>query len=122
VLGSSNLTYSYDPNNRLSSITGSRAYTFSYDVYGNVSGNGTNTFTYDDASNMRCTNCGQANEVDYDYDGANMRVRTTKAGVATYFVYGSNGNLLWETTPGTLLTEYVYLHGKQVATRQHTGS
>ena len=122
ALGSTNLSYVYDGNNRLASISGTRTYAFSYDVYGNVTNNGTNNFTYDDASNMRCTNCGLGTEVDYDYDGANMRVRSTKSGVATYFVYGANGNLLWETTPGTTFTEYVYLHGKQVATRQHTGS
>ena len=48
-------------------------------------------------------------------------MRSTKGGVATYFVYGSNGSLLWELTPGVNLTEYVYLQGKQVATRQHVG-
>jgi YD repeat-containing protein len=123
LLGSTSLNYAYDSTtNRLTSISGTRAYTFSYDVYGNVTNNGTNAFIYDDASNMRCTNCGQGNEVAYDYDGANMRVRTTKAGVPTYFIYGANGNLLWESTPGSSFTEYVYLHGKQVATRQRTGS
>ena len=60
--------------------------------------------------------------MDYDYDAGNMRVRSTpQGGTATYFVYGSSGNLLWELTPGVNLTEYVYLQGKQVATRQHTG-
>jgi hypothetical protein len=71
---------------------------------------------------MRCAACGTAYEVDYDYDAGNMRVRSTpQGGTATYFVYGSNGNLLWELTPGANLTEYIYLKGKQVATRQHTG-
>jgi YD repeat-containing protein len=118
----SSLTYAYDAQKRLASVTGSRNYTFSYDLYGNVSGTGVNTFAYDDASNMRCAACGTAYEVDYDYDAGNMRVRSTpQGGTATYFVYGSNGNLLWELTPGANLTEYIYLQGKQVATRQHTG-
>jgi len=121
ALGASLLTYGYDAQNRLASISGSRGYTFSYDAYGNVTSNGNNTFTYDDASNMRCSNCGIGGEVAYDYDAGNMRVRATKAGVATYFVYGTNGSLLWELTPGVNLTEYIYLQGKQVATRQRVG-
>ncbi len=114
-----NLNYTYDPtSNRLTSVSGTKAYTFAYDVYGNVSGNGINTFAYNDASNMRCTNCGLANEVTYDYDGANMRIRSTKAGVPTYFIYASNGNLLSELTPNVNTKDYIYLHGKQIAVHQ----
>jgi YD repeat-containing protein len=121
-LGSSNLTYAYDGNNRLSGISGSRTMTFGYDVYGNVTSNGALTFGYNDASNMTCVSCGSGNQTTYDYDAGNMRVRSTSNGTSTYFVYGSNGSLLWETIPGSSLTEYIYLHGKQVATRHKTGS
>lgn len=115
-----NLNYTYDGTNRLATVAGSKNYTFTYDVYGNVSGNGFNTFAYNDASNMRCANCGQANEITYDYDGANMRVRSTKAGVSTYYLYGSNGNLLSELTPNVNTKDYIYLHGKQIAAHQKT--
>jgi YD repeat-containing protein len=124
ALGTSSpaLIYSYDSlTNRLSSITGGVSRSFSYDAYGNVSGNGVNTFTYNDASNLRCANCGLANEVKYDYDADNMRVRSTKGGVATYYVYGLGGSLLWETVPGVSLKEYIYLNGKQVAERKKNG-
>jgi hypothetical protein len=77
-----------------------------------------NTFAYNDASNMRCANCGQANEVTYGYDGSNMRVSSTKAGVTTYYVYGLNGSLLSELTPGVNRKDYIYLHGKQIAVHQ----
>jgi YD repeat-containing protein len=118
-LGSSvNLNYTYDPSNRLASVSGTKSYTFSYDVYGNVSGNGINTFTYNDASAMRCSNCGLANEVTYAYDGANMRVKSTQGAVTTYFVYASNGNLLTEIVPNVSVKDYIYLHGKQVAAHQ----
>jgi YD repeat-containing protein len=117
-LGGMTLNYSYNGANRLTAITGSKSYTFSYDTYGNVSSNGTNTFTYNDASRMRCANCGQANEVSYDYDASNVRVRSTKGGVSTYYVYGLSGSLLTELTPGVRIKDYIYLHGKQVAVRE----
>jgi YD repeat-containing protein len=117
-LGGMNLSYNYNGANRLTAISGSKSYTFSYDTYGNVSNNGTNTFTYNDASMMRCANCGQANEVIYDYDASNMRVRSTKGGISTYYVYGLSGSLLTELTPGVRIKDYIYLHGKQVAVRE----
>jgi YD repeat-containing protein len=112
------LNYTYDSGtNRLTSISGRKSYTFSYDAYGNVTGNGASTFTYSDASNMRCANCGQPSEILYDYDGANMRVRSQKGSASTYFMYGQGGQLLWEVAP-TGLKEYIYVGGKQIATRQ----
>ncbi|QJR09738.1 hypothetical protein DSM104443_00788 [Usitatibacter rugosus] len=123
LLGSQVLNYNYDAaSNRLASISGTKSYAFTYDVYGNVTGNGTKSFGYNDASNLRCVDCGTPGETTYDYDGASMRVRTTKNGVSTYFVYGSGGNLLWERVPGVSLKEYIYLDGKQVAVREKTGS
>jgi YD repeat-containing protein len=117
--GAFNLTYTYDAaTQRLASVTGSKPYTFSYDLYGNVTNNGTTAFGYNDAPNLRCANCGLANEILYDYDGKNQRVHQLKAGVDTYFVYGNGGQLLWEETPNSSLKEYVYLGGKQVAVRQ----
>jgi hypothetical protein len=51
-----------------------------------------------------------------------MRVRSTKSGVSTYFIYGASGSLLAERIPTSDLTEYIYLGGKQVAVRHKTGS
>ncbi len=117
--GAFNLTYTYDSaTQRLTSVTGSKPYTFSYDVYGNVTNNGTTTFAYNDAPNLRCANCGLANEILYDYDGKNQRVHQLKGGIDTFFVYGNGGQLLWEETPNASLKEYIYLGGKQVATRE----
>ncbi len=122
-LGATNsLTYTYDGQQRLHSTAGSHTYLFSYDAYGNVTSNGLNTFAYNDASNMKCSACGAFGETDYDYDAGNMRVRATTGSTSTYYVYGANGNLLWEQTPGTNLIEYIYLQGKQVAIRTHNGN
>jgi YD repeat-containing protein len=118
------LSYAYDPaSDLLTTLTDTKGgtasnFAYGYDTYGNVTAKGGTNFTYSDALTMKCSNCGKSNEVDYDYDGAALRVRMQKAGVSTYFVYGLGGKLLWEQIPGGALTEYVYLAGKQVATRQ----
>ncbi len=127
-VGSSVMTYSYDASNRLNSISGTggaRSYpSFSYDVYGNITNNGSQSFAYDDAGNMTCARCGQADASGYLYDGLNMRVRAQKSGATTYFTYGLDGNLLSELTlgvgGGVDLRDYVYLAGRQVAVRTST--
>jgi YD repeat-containing protein len=54
----------------------------------------------------------------YGYDGTSRRVSVAKAGVTTYEVYNSQGNLLIEFTPSTnKLIEYMYLGGKRVVQR-----
>jgi YD repeat-containing protein len=122
-LGAANRSFIYDTaSGRLNSVSGSRNYTFAYDLYGNVKSNGPQTFNYNDALQMTCFQCGTANQVEYMYDAANMRVSSKKNGVTTYYVYGLGGKLLWETTPGVELKEYIYLNGKQVAVRKTAGN
>lgn len=112
-VGGVNLTYGYDANNRLSTITGTKSYSFSYDVYGNVSGNGRNTFRYDDAGNLASVSGGT--NISYLYDANSMRIRSTKD--AAYYLYSKNGDLLGEYSIGDPATykEYAYLGGKLVA-------
>lgn len=118
-MGSSALNYAYDSGNRrLARISGSKSFTYGYDTRGNVVSNGTSTFAYNDAQNMTCANCGEANEVSYQYDGQGMRLSATPgSGAPTHFVYSHTGELLWESAPDNRLKEYVYLAGKQVAVR-----
>lgn len=114
-----------------------------YDVYGNLSqvamydssdpinnGNYQNkNMTYDDAGNLRqvlSTPYLQIGaEYNYGYDGNNMRVSRSTAGVAdpgqNEYVYAKNGNLLGEYEPNTAAIygkEYVYLGSRQVASVQ----
>ena len=80
---------------------------------------GTKGFAYDGAPNMVCANCSNpVARVDYQYDGLNQRVSSSKGGVTTYEFYSFNGNLLTEFTPSlsNRLAEYIYLGGKRVAT------
>jgi hypothetical protein len=112
------LGYTYDSTtDLLLSTVGAKTYSFSYDTYGNVTGNGTMTFGYNDASQMHCAKCGQPDEVTYEYDGLGLRTKTSQSGAATYFVYDANGRLMWEKEPDTSIKEYIYLSGHQIATR-----
>jgi YD repeat-containing protein len=120
-IGNVTLGYTYDATtDRLTGVIGSKTYSLGYDVYGNVTANGSTTFGYDDASAMRCAKCGKLDQISYDYDGLNQRVRSVQNGLTTYFVHDSTGKLLWEQTPGVGTKEYVYVDGKQVAVRQQT--
>lgn len=117
-LGGFNLSYSYDGQNRLSAISGSRTAVYAYDAYGNIIADASKTFTYDDATNLRCVNCNDpAKKIEYAYDNANQRISVTKGNAKTYEIYGSHGNLLIEYVPGTTdgLTEYIYLGGRRIA-------
>jgi len=115
VVGQQTGNYLYS-SNRLTSMN---AQQFSYDGYGNVTSDGHHAFQYDDASNLTCVDCGGGSEIDYAYDGNNRRVSRTKAGVTTYYVHASNGDLLLEYTPSTGVTlEHIYLNGKRIATKR----
>lgn len=118
-LGPLSLTYTYDlTTQRLTSVSGSKSYSVAYDALGNVTNTGAMGFNYDAASNMRCAKCGQADQTLFDYDGTGQRVHQQKGATETYFVHGQSGQLLWEETPGASLKEYIYFHGKTVATRE----
>lgn len=118
------LNYTYDASSELLTMLtetkgGATAkFAYGYDAHGNVTAKGVTKFAYPNGVTMKCSNCGLPNETAYDYDAADLRVRMQQDGTATYFVYGLGGRLLWEQVAGGLLTEYVYLAGKQVATRQ----
>lgn len=119
VLGASSVYYNYDGMNRLSSVTGSRTGSFTYDAHGNISGGFGNVYTYDGAPNLRCANCGTGNQVEYGYDGLNRRVSAAKAGMKSYEMVDTFGNQLVEYTPAAAnkLIEYMYLGGKRIAQR-----
>ena len=106
--------YQYDATNKLTSIAGSRNQSFAYDVYGNVSSNGRNQFQYDDASAMRCVDCGTPNEIRYVYDGQSTRVSEQKGTFTTYFMYGSSGNLLFEVDSNGVKREYGYVADRNI--------
>jgi YD repeat-containing protein len=134
------LTYTYDSNNRLASVTGRNNASYGYDSYGNVGYRGGEAiYGYDDASTLRSfipkpmmcipeQTCPQLGYF-YDYDGRNQRAcafygRTsgvapacTATGInATHFFYSDSGLLLGEYyASGLWKKEYAYLGNKLIA-------
>ncbi len=121
TFGTYSLAYSYDGANRLNAIAGSRNAAYSYDAAGNVLSNGSQSFSYDYAPNLRCSNCSGASRVDYAYDALNQRVWSNRAGVKTYEFFDARGSLVVEYTPATgKLVEYIYIGGKRIAQQSST--
>lgn len=116
--GSFAMNYNYDASNRLQTISGSRAMAFSYDAYGNVSGNSRNTFQYNDALNLKCSDCGTPSETDHVYDGAGTRVKTQTPTMTTYYMYAQGGDLLFDVDSAGIKREYGYVAGRNIAKKE----
>ncbi len=114
-IGSTNLNYNYNTANRLTSITGAKSYSFTYDNYGNVTNNGTSSFIYNDAAGMQSSTTGAVTTTNL-YDGNNQRIKRVKNGNNTYYVYSNAGNLLGiYDASRVFFKEYVYLGAQQVS-------
>ncbi|MFY9512535.1 MAG: RHS repeat-associated core domain-containing protein [Rubrivivax sp.] len=119
ALGADVRNYSYDTQNRLISVASStESVSYTYDAEGNASPTAA-PYTFDGANNLVQTASGRSNA----YDGANMRVRTTHAGVTTYEFRNQQGVLLaeWRKQAGydDTLKEHVHV-GRRVFAEQQT--
>ncbi len=123
--GAGSYAYAYDASNRLQTLSGAVSRSFSYDGYGNVSGNGLGTFTYDSASNLRqASMTAPAAAFSYLYDGKNQRARSIKdSGYPLYSFHALNGDLLLDYDAATgKMAEYIYLAGRQIARLDHSAA
>jgi YD repeat-containing protein len=116
------LNYTYDTTNRLTSVGGSLSEIFGYDAYGNVATTNSDTYTYDDASNLRTVVKGGVTS-SYDYDGGNDRVHALRNGTDDYYFTAHNGRLLGEyDNTGTWTKEYAYLGSTLVTTVENVSA
>ncbi len=116
VAGTASSTYSLI-NNRLSSVTGGEAATYTYNGNGALNGgtwNGSNyTLGYDAFDNLANYKAGSTTLANYAYDGDGMRVLKSAGGVSTVYHYGRSNQMLSETkSDGNLIAEYIYMNGK----------
>jgi RHS repeat-associated protein len=107
--GSSSL--SYNSSNR---ITNSG---FQYDAAGNLTNDGTHSYTYDAENRISKVDGGAT--ATYVYNADNKRVLKTVGGVTTEYYYDLSGNVLGEAQGTTVSANYVYLNNQLLA--EYTG-
>jgi RHS repeat-associated protein len=107
--GASSTTYTYAAgSNQISTAMGAESATYSHDTAGNVTGDGTHTFGFDDAGRLAAVDGGAT--ATYTYDGEGRRVIKTAGGEITYFFYHPDGKLLTEMVPADEAgKDYIYL-------------
>jgi RHS repeat-associated protein len=117
-------TYTINPaNNRLATVNG---VTQSYDAAGNLTSNGSTTWTYN--ARGRLVSAKLANAVVYNYgiNGLGQRVTKTSTAIATgkvIYVYDEAGHLIGEyNNTGTPVWEHIYLGDLPVAVINGAGT
>lgn len=102
-------TYAYTPStNRLVSSAGGDPAGYSYDSNGNITGDGTRTFQYNQPDRLATVDSGAT--ATYTYDGDGRRAIKTVGNTTTYFFYDPSGRLLMETLAATGTgKDYLYL-------------
>lgn len=100
-------TYSYDGNNRLTAVNGQ---TFSYDAKGNRTKDGQYIYSYNKFDQLVSTKTLAGSTVaTYQYDDQGRRTSKTTGGQTTNYHYGEGINVLFETdAAGTITAEYIY--------------
>jgi RHS repeat-associated protein len=137
-------SYSYDETgNRASKTIGGTTYTntvastsnrltqtqdvggtssVSYDAAGNISGDGTNTYIYNDRGRMTSASTASGT-VTFTYNGLNQRASKALGGASTYYVYNEGGQLVGEyDNAGAPVYETIYLGAMPVGALKQTGS
>jgi YD repeat-containing protein len=89
-------------------------YIITHDARGNMTSDGLNIMVYDGAGNLRTTDNGTL-FVDYDYDGANTRMKRETPSETTNIVYNASGDLLGEYEPQSGFKEYIYVDSQVAA-------
>lgn len=120
--GAATRNYQTDPaSNRLQAITGSAPATYSTDANGSITGDGTNTFTYDARGRLAQATT-VAGTTQYRVNALGQRVRKATAGANasdTYYHYDRAGHLIAESdATGKVTREYFWLEDTPLAVMQ----
>ncbi|NVN90288.1 MAG: RHS domain-containing protein [Desulfuromonadales bacterium] len=107
-------TYGYQTGtNKLASVSGPTATSFTYDNNGNTTNDNSKTFTYN--QNQRLTRATATQTGDYLYNASGQRAKKTVNGVNTYFIYDQSGQLIYETATSGTTANYIYLNTQPIA-------
>jgi len=100
-------------SNKISAVGGT---SYSYDSAGNITADGTNTYVWNAAGQMKEVKVGGLTVGDYVYNASNQRTAKLASGSTQQFVYGKGGLLYGEyDNTGALVREYIYLNGSPLA-------
>jgi RHS repeat-associated protein len=111
------------PTNRITSVTNSGVTAnYTYDAAGNVTNDGTHSYTYDAGNRLVSVDGGATAQ--YSYDHQNRRVKKVAGGATTHYVW-EGGKVIAEhdgaaVGPWTAKVDYVYARGVLIATRNYT--
>ena len=97
--------FTVDPNTNHITNTG-----FSYDLAGNLTADGTNTYVYDGAGRLKQLNSGAAN---YTYFG-HLRIKKAVGSTTTTYIYSGEKPIV-EYVNGSLSKEYIYSGSQMLA-------
>jgi len=102
--------------NKLASITGPAARSFTFDSNGNTATEGTREFVYNQNQRLIRVTDGAMTKGEYVYNGYGQRVKKTVSGDTTVFHYSLTGQIIAESNSvGNISAEYVYLNGQPLA-------
>lgn len=97
------------PTNQIATVN---AVGFSYDAAGNVTNDGSHSYTYDAENRVVSIDGGAAQ---YGYDHRNWRVKKIASGATTHYVWEGGQVLAEHNGAGGNLVDYVYAGGKMIA-------
>jgi RHS repeat-associated protein len=101
-------------SNRLQGINGGRSVTYTYDLDGNIVGDGSAVYTYDVFNRMDKAVEG-GTTANYSVNGFGQRVYKQIGATNQWFVYGPSNSLLAEYKSAQGWTQYLYFEGEPVA-------
>ena len=121
-LSSVNNVFNYNDANQLTTATiNGTGYTYTYDNNGNLTNDGTTTYTYDAADRL-ITLANGTNTYTYTYNGLGDRLsQAVTGGSTTQYLLDLNANLtqvLSEYTQGATTPDVNYLHGHDIIGQQ----
>jgi RHS repeat-associated protein len=109
-------------SNQLTAVNGDIARSYSYDAAGDITGDGANSYTFNQRGRMSSatTTGGTTN---YPYNALGRLIEKSGNGGTTLFMYDEAGHLLGEySSSGALIEETVWMGDIPVATIQPSGS
>ena len=103
--------YTYQEGaNKLTHISGTPPIDFGYDANGNITTENTWTYVYDLSNQLIRVLDGTTQVAEYTYNGAGQRIKKVTQTETRIFHYDLRGHLIGETNQtGQMLAEYVYL-------------